>query len=248
MFHNKNVIITGAGRGIGRALALGFAAQGATVLIHYGHAQQEAEEVVREIELAGGRALLAQANLTMPSEVLNLVNYASSALGPIDVWINNAGASANSSEAQGLGEEERFERMMAVDVMGTWRCCRMVEPNMREGGCILTTGWDHAFDGAPGFINLLYATSKGAVISMTRCLAQEFAPRVRVNCIAPGWIETTWAQSRPESFRKRIEQRIPMGRWGTPNDIVEAALFLASPAASFITGQVLVIDGGEVMR
>ena len=248
MFHNKNVVITGAGRGIGRALALGFAAQGATVLVHYGHAQQEAEEVVRQIELAGGHALLAQADLTMTSEVSNLVNYARLVLGPIDVWINNAGASANSSEAQDLSEEARFERMMAVDVMGTWRCCRVVEPHMREGGCILTTGWDHALDGAPGFINLLYATSKGAVISMTRCLAQEFAPRVRVNCIAPGWIETTWAQSRTESFRKRVEQQIPMGRWGTPDDIVEAALFLASPAASFITGQILVVDGGEVMR
>jgi 3-oxoacyl-[acyl-carrier protein] reductase len=182
------------------------------------------------------------------SEVSNLVNYASSALGPIDVWVNNAGASANSSEAQGLSEEARFERMMAVDVMGTWRCCRAVEPYICEGGCILTTGWDHALDGAPGFVNLLYAASKGAIIAMTRCLAQQFAPRVRVNCIAPGWIETGWAQSRTESFRKRIEQQIPMGRWGTPNDIVQAALFLASPSASFITGQVLVVDGGEVMH
>jgi 3-oxoacyl-[acyl-carrier protein] reductase len=248
MFRNQNVVITGAGRGIGRALALGFAAQGATVLVHYAHAQKEAQEVVSQVESEGGRAFLAQADLTVTSEVTHLVNDAKSALGPIDVWINNAGASANSSEAQGLSEEERFERMMAVDVMGTWRCCQAIAPHMRDGGCILTTGWDHALDGAPGFINLLYATSKGAVIAMTRCLAQELAPRVRVNCIAPGWIETTWAKSRTESFRKRIEQGIPMSRWGTPDDIVGAALFLASPAASFITGQVLVIDGGEVMR
>lgn len=248
MFHNKNVVVTGAGRGIGRALALAFAEQGANVLVHYGHAEQEAEEVVRQINEAGGRAMLAQADLSRPEEAYRLVTQAYTTLGPIDVWINNAGASANSEEARGLSEEERFARVMAVDVMGTWCCCRAVAEHMREGGCILNMGWDHALDGAPGFVSQLYAASKGAVISLSRSFAQELAPRVRVNCIAPGWVENDWAQSRPESFRKKVEQRIPLGRWGTPSDIVSAALFLASPAASFITGQVLVVDGGEVMR
>jgi len=248
MFHNKNVVITGAGRGIGRALALGFAVQGASILVHYGHAQQDAEEVVRQIESTGGRALLARADLHIASDVSRLVTQAYETLGPIDVWINNAGASANTSETQGLSEEERFERVMAVDVMGTWLCCRSVAEHMRPGGCILTTGWDHAFVGAAGFVNLVYATSKGAVIAMTRCLARELAPGVRVNCIAPGWIENEWAQRRTESFRQHVEQGIPMKRWGISDDIVAAALFLASPAASFITGQVLIVDGGEVMR
>lgn len=248
MFHNKTVVVTGAGRGIGRALALGFAAQGATVLVHYGHAQQNAEAVVHQIESTGGQAILAQADLTVPAEVSRFVTQAKEISGAIDVWINNAGASANTSETQRLSEEERFERVLAVDVLGTWRCCRAVAEHMNAGGCILTTGWDHVFDGAPGFVNLLYATSKGAIIAMTRCLARELAPRVRVNCIAPGWIENEWAQSRSESFRERIKQHIPMERWGTPDDIVQAALFLASPAASFITGQVLVVDGGEVMH
>lgn len=248
MFHNKTVVVTGAGRGIGRALALGFAAQGATVLVHYGYAQQNAEAVVHQIESTGGQAILAQADLTVPAEVSRFVTQAKEISGAIDVWINNAGASANTSETQRLSEEERFERVLAVDVLGTWRCCRAVAEHMNAGGCILTTGWDHVFDGAPGFVNLLYATSKGAIIAMTRCLARELAPRVRVNCIAPGWIENEWAQSRSESFRERIKQHIPMERWGTPDDIVQAALFLASPAASFITGQVLVVDGGEVMH
>lgn len=248
MFHNKNVVITGAGRGIGRELALAFAGQGATVLVHYGHAHQQAEEVVRQIEAAGGKAILAQADLSRSEEALRLVEHAQTTLGPIDVWINNAGASVNSAETQGLSEEERFERVMTVDVMGTWRCCQAVAPHMGDGGCILNLGWDHALDGAPGFVSQLYATSKGAVISMTRSLARTLAPLVRVNCIAPGWIENDWARSRPESFRQRIEQGIPMKRWGTAHDIVAAALFLASPAASFITGQVLIVDGGEVMR
>ena len=248
MFHDKNVVVTGAGRGIGRALALAFAEQGANILVHYGHAQQEAEEVVRQITATGGKAMLAQADLSRPAEAYLLVSQAAAMLGPIDVWINNAGASANSAETLGMSEEERFERVLAVDVMGTWCCCHAVAEHMRDGGCILNLGWNHALDGAPGFINQVYAVSKGAVISMTRSFACTLAPRVRVNCIAPGWVENDWSQSRSESFRKKVEQRIPLGRWGTTSDIVSAALFLASPAASFITGQVLVVDGGEVMR
>jgi len=248
MFHNKHVVVTGAGRGIGRALALAFAAQGATVLVHYGHARQQAEDVVRQIESEGGRAMLIQADLFLPSEAARLVAQAHEKLDSIDVWINNAGASANSEEVRGLSEDDMFERIMAIDVRGTWRCSRDVAPYMNEDGCILTLGWDHALDGAPGLPSQLYAMSKGAIISLTRCLAQELAPRVRVNCIAPGAIENEWALSRSESFRKKVEQRIPMKRWGTSADIVEAALFLASPAASFISGQVLLVDGGDVMR
>ncbi|MDQ2904072.1 MAG: SDR family oxidoreductase [Ktedonobacteraceae bacterium] len=248
MFHNKNVVVTGAGRGIGRELALAFAAQGAAVLVHYGHARDQAEEVVRQIEAMGGQATAMQADLSVASEVSGFVTRACETLGPIDVWINNAGASANSEESQGLSEEQIFARMLAVDVMGAWLCCRAVAGAMREGGCILNTGWNHVFDGAPGFANQAYATSKGAVIAMTHCFARELAPRVRVNCIAPGWIENEWARSRPPAFRERVAQSIPLGRWGMPGDIAAAALFLASPAASFITGQVLVVDGGEVMR
>jgi 3-oxoacyl-[acyl-carrier protein] reductase len=248
MFANKAVVVTGAGRGIGRELALGFAKEGATVLVHYGRARTNAEEVVSQIEALGGRAILAQADVSVSTEVDRLVNVARTALGPIDVWINNAGASVNSAETQGLSEEERFERVMTVDVMGTWYSCRAAAKHMRDSGSILNLGWDHALDGATGFVGQLYATSKGAVIAMTRGLAREFAPRVRVNCIAPGWVENEWARSRSELFRKKVEQRIPMGHWGTSADIVAAALFLASPSASFITGQVLVVDGGEVMR
>lgn len=248
MFSQKTVVVTGAGRGIGRELALGFARQGVSVLVHYGHAQREAEDVVRQIEALGSHALLAQADVSVAADVMRLVDEARTKLGPVDIWINNAGASANSTETAGLSEEERFERVMAVDVIGAWNCCRAVVEYMREGGCMLNIGWNHALDGAPGLVSQLYAVSKGAVIAMSRGLAREFAPRVRVNCIAPGWVENDWARSQSESFRKKIEQRIPLGRWGTASDIVAAALFLASPSAAFITGQVLIVDGGEVMR
>ncbi len=248
MFQNKTVAITGAGRSIGRALALGFAAQGATVLVHYAHSRQGAEEVVQQIEAEGGHALLAQADLRQPDEVARMVQDAYTRLGPIDVWINNAGASANTAETKGMSEIEIFERIMHVDVMGTWRCCREVEQYMRPGGCILTTGWDRALDGAPGLPNQMYAMSKGAIMSLTRCLAAEFAPRVRVNCIAPGRIENEWAQTLSSKSHANAVQSIPLKRWGLPEDILNTALFLASPAASFITGQVILVNGGEIMR
>jgi 3-oxoacyl-[acyl-carrier protein] reductase len=246
MFSSKNVVITGAGRGIGSALALGFAKQGASVLVHYAHSQLEARGVVQQIKAMGGSAQALQA--VLPEEAERLVAEAVAHFGAIDVWINNAGASANSSETGGLDEEARLKQVMEVDVMGTWRCCRAVATHIREGGCILNIGWNHALDGAPGLVSQLYATGKGAVIAMSRSMARELAPRVRVNCIAPGWIENEWARSHSQAFRDKIASQIPMQRWGTPEDIAQAALFLASPNASFITGQVLVVDGGEVMH
>src|SRR5256885_2105277 len=248
MFVGKNVAITGAGRNIGRALALGFARQGATVLVHYSHSRQGAEEVVTQITESGGNAWLIQADLRNPEETAHLVREAHERLGLIDTWINNAGASANSTETIGMSEIELFERMVGVDILGTWRCCREVEPYMRDGGCILTTGWDRALDGAPGLPNQMYAISKGAIMSLTRCLAAEFAPRVRVNCIAPGRIENEWSHSLSAATREKVRQGIPLKRWGTPDDILGTALFLASPAASFITGQTIVVNGGEIMR
>ncbi len=248
MFEGKQVVITGSGRGIGRAMALAFASQGARVLVHYGHARSEAESVVAQIEAAGGYALSVQADLTRKEEALQLVELAREKLGTIDVWINNAGASANTSEAEDLDEIARFERMLAVDVLAAWICCRGAAEGMSDGGSILNIGWNHALDGAPGFVSQLYSASKGAIISLTRSLARTYAPRLRVNCLVPGWIENEWALERPESFRQRIAGQIPLNRWGTSTDIVNAALFLSSSAASFITGQVLPVDGGEVMH
>ena len=150
MFKGKNVVVTGAGRGIGRTLALGFAEQGASVLVHYFHSRQGAEDVVREIEIRGGHAMLLQADLRQPEQIATFVTEAHTLLGPFDVWINNAGASANSKETQGMSDVAMFERLMAVDVMGTWQCCRKVAPLMHDGGCILTIGWDGAFVGTAG--------------------------------------------------------------------------------------------------
>jgi 3-oxoacyl-[acyl-carrier protein] reductase len=246
ILQGKTAVITGAGHGIGRTLALGFAEQGATVMVHYASSEQGAQEVVAQIQQQGGRALLAQADLRKAEEVSHLVEQAHEQLGTIDIWINNAGASANSQETHGMSESDVLERMVQVDIMGTWHCCHTVEPYMSDGGCILNTGWNGALAGAPGFTSQMYAMSKGAIISLTRCLAVEFAPHIRVNCIAPGYIENDWSRGLSTSTRQRLIRNVPLQRWGTAEDILGTALFLASPAASYITGQVIVVDGGEV--
>lgn len=248
MLYGKTVVVTGAGRGIGRTLALGFAEQGATVLVHYAYSRQGAEDVLQQIKTTDGYAALLQADLSQPEQITRFVKEAHSMLGSIDIWINNAGASANSRETQGMDEIAVFERLMAVDVMGAWQCSRQVEPLLRDGGCILTMGWDGAIAGAPGLTNQLYAMSKGAIMALTRCLAIEFAPRIRVNCIAPGWIENEWSGSLSEGTRQKMIHNVPMQRWGTAQDILDIALFLASPAASYITGQIIPVNGGEIRQ
>ncbi len=248
MLKGKTVVITGAGHGIGRTLALGFAAEGARVLVHYHRSQEGAEDIVHQIETQGGQAVLMQADLSQLNSITQFITDAHSLLGPFDVWINNAGASANSKETQGMSEIALFERMMAVDVMGTWQCCRNIKPFMRNGGCILTIGWDGALSGAIGLTSQLYAMSKGAILSLTRCLALEFAPHTRVNCIAPGWIENEWSQHLSEDSHRRLIQNVPMQRWGTAEDVLGLALFLTSPTATYITGQIISVNGGQVMR
>ncbi len=248
MLKGKTVVITGAGHGIGRTMAMGFAAEGASVLVHYHHSRQGAEDVVRQIETQGGQAVLVQADLSQLDAIPQFVTDAHSLLGPFDVWINNAGASANSKETQGMSEIAMFERMMAVDVMGTWQCCRNIKPFMRNGGCILTIGWDGALSGAIGLTSQLYAMSKGAIISLTRCLALEFAPHIRVNCIAPGWIENDWSQHLSESTHQKLIQNVLMQRWGTAEDVLGVALFLASPAATYITAHIIPLNVVKVLH
>ena len=247
-FRSKRVVVTGAGRGIGRTLALGFAREGAAVLVHYAHSQQGARKVVEEIQSHGGLASMIQADLSDPEEIADFTKNIYEEAGEIDVWINNAGASANSKETKRLSELQMFNRVMSLDVMGAWQCCRRVEPYMSDKGCILNIGWDGALYGLPGLTSQLYAMSKGAIMSLTRTLAVEYAPRIRVNCIAPGWVENEWSSSLPESSRQRMAGQVPLKRWGTADDVLGAALYLASPAASYVTGQTLLINGGEIMR
>lgn len=242
-------VVTGGGRGIGRGIALALAGAGALVIAAYAQAEAAARETVVAIEAAGGRAEVAQVDVTVAADVERLADRAAVLGGP-HLWVNNAGASANSSESAGLSEEERWDRVMRVDVKGTWLCCRAAAPRIRAagGGAIVNVGWNHAYDGYGGLVGEIYAASKAGVLALTRSLAREWAPDVRVNAVAPGWIENEWSAGRPAAFRERVAGSIPARRWGRAEDVAAAVLYLCSPGAAYVTGQTLVVDGGEVMR
>ncbi|HLZ23312.1 MAG TPA: SDR family oxidoreductase [Ktedonobacterales bacterium] len=242
-------VVTGGGRGIGRAISVALGAAGALVVVAYGHAEAPALATVAAIRTAGGNARAARADVTLADDVEHLAGIAAELGGP-HLWINNAGASANSSESAGLSDEERWDRVMRVDLKGTWLCCRAAAPHIRAaaGGVIVNVGWNHAYDGYGGLVGEMYAASKAGVLALTRSLAREWAPDIRVNAVAPGWIENEWSSGRTAAFRERVAGEIPLRRWGRPEDIAAAVLYLCSPGAAFVTGQTIVVDGGEVMR
>lgn len=242
-------IVTGGGRGIGRAIALGLAHEGARVLVAYHNSSEGAGDTVAAIAESGGEAEALHANVTHAADLEALAEVAVRLGGP-HIWVNNAGATANTSETPNLSDEERFELALQVDLKGTWLGCRIAAPRIRAagGGAIVNMGWDHALDGAPGLVSQIYAASKAGVLALTRSFAQEWAPDVRVNAVAPGWVENDWSATRSEAFRQRVTDKIPLRRWGRAEDIAAAVVYLCSPAAAYITGQTLVVDGGEVMR
>ncbi|MEO7000682.1 MAG: SDR family oxidoreductase [Ktedonobacterales bacterium] len=245
-------VVTGGGRGIGRAIARTLAAQGAHVLVGYHTSADAAQRLVSELQAQGHQATAQQVDVTRTEEVEALTEVAATLGGP-HIWVNNAGASANSSETSGLSDEERWERVMQVDVRGCWLGCRAAAPRIRAagGGVIVNIGWNHAYDGAPdgqGVVGQIYAASKASVLALTRSFAHEWAPQVRVNAVAPGWVENDWSATRSDAFRELVAQGVPLRRWGRAEDIAAAVAWLASPAAAYITGQTLIVDGGEVMR
>jgi 3-oxoacyl-[acyl-carrier protein] reductase len=165
----------------------------------------------------------------------------------INIWINNAGADLLTGEAANWSFEKKLAALWQVDVVATLRLSRLVGQHMRErgGGVIINMGWDQAEMGMAGDSGELFAAAKGAVMAATRSLAKTLAPTVRVNCLAPGWIRTEWGEQASAEWQQRAVQESSMKRWGEPEDVARVACFLASPAAAFITGQVIHINGGR---
>ena len=168
--------------------------------------------------------------------------------GGLDIWVNNAGADTLTGEAAGWSFARKLEELLAVDVKATLLLSRAVGQRMkgRGRGVVLNMGWDQAETGMEGDSGQLFAAAKGAVISFSKSLALTLAPEVRVNCLAPGWIQTAWGQTASETWQQRVRRETPLGRWGTPEDVAAAARWLVSPAASYITGQVIRVNGGAV--
>ena len=242
----QTAVVTGSSSGIGRAIALELAAAGADVVVHARDSRQAAEEVAEQIRLQGRQANIALCDLADEESHDSLVEQAWAWRGHVDIWINNAGADVLTGEAAHRTFEQKLAELWRVDVNATLRLSRLVGARMkaRGSGTIVNIGWDQAEHGMAGDSGELFTATKGAVMAFTRSLAKSLAPEVRVNCLAPGWIKTAWGGRASAYWQERAERESLLGRWGTPKDVARAARFLVSPAASFITGQVLPVNGG----
>ena len=244
----RRAVVTGSSSGIGRAIALQLAAAGAEVLIHANRSISAGETLRKEITAQGRRCAFLQADLGTTEGADSFFEAALETLGNIDIWINNAGVDILTGEGAKLSYGEKLEALIAVDLRASMLLARRAGAAMKErgGGVILTMGWDQAAVGMEGESGELFGAVKGGVMAFTRSLALSLAPEVRVNCLAPGWIRTAWGEEAPAEWQERVLREVPLERWGTPADIAATALFLVSDAASFISGQVVNINGGAV--
>jgi 3-oxoacyl-[acyl-carrier protein] reductase len=243
----KVVVVTGASSGIGRAIAGRCAGAGADVLISYRRNRRGADEVAGELAATGRRVEVLQADIAREEDVATLSREARARFGQVDVWINNAGADILTGEATRLTPLEKLDLLLAVDVRGTvlasWAAAKLMREQGR-GGVIINMSWDHVTLGMAGENPVLYSVAKGAVMSFSKSFAREVAPDIRVNILAPGFIETAFGQDANPRFREEVVEQTPLKRWGTPADVAAAALFLASDEAAFVTGQMIMVNGG----
>jgi 3-oxoacyl-[acyl-carrier protein] reductase len=245
----RRVVVTGGSSGIGRAIAGRFAAAGADVLLTYRGNRRGAEEAVQELSATGRRVLVQQADISRDEDVAALARKAREGLGGVDVWVNNAGADILTGHGGKLSPREKLDLVLAVDVRGTvlasWAAAELMREQGR-GGVIINMSWDHVTLGMAGENPVLYSVAKGAIMSFSKSFAREVAPDIRVNILAPGFIETAFGKDANPRFRDEVIKMTPLERWGTPDDVAGAALFLASDDARFLTGQMIMVNGGVV--
>lgn len=246
----QTAVVTGSSSGVGRAIALELASAGANVVVHARHSAVAAKRVAAEIRKLGRESLVVMFDLADPENHERLVELAWNWRGGVQVWVNNAGADVLTGEAAAWTFERKLEQLWRVDVTATMRLSRLVGARMLQcsqdpAGVILNMGWDQAEHGMAGESGEMFAAVKGAVMAFSKSLARSLAPRVRVNCLAPGWIKTAWGEKASEYWQDRAKGESLLQRWGTPEDVARVARFLASPAGGFVTGLVVPINGGS---
>ena len=244
----KRALVTGSSQGIGAEIAKLFAKEGATVFINHRPGGHRKEPVLGSITRAGGRASVIHADVSDPKSVDVMYREIRRRAGGLDILVNTAGVADKSIWNPDLRGTtlEMWKRVFAVDAFGTFLCTQGAMELMGRGSSVVNVASTPALVGDTE--GLVYASAKGAVVSMTRMLAKMLAPSTRVNCMAFGSFETSWVDWLDPDQRKSYKEAIPMGRFGSPREAASVALFLASEDSSFITGQVIVVDGGEALR
>jgi len=242
----KAALVTGASRGIGRAVALALAEAGADVLVNYAGSREAAEEVAERIRGLGRRAETFRANVAEAAQAEALVKFAFDTFGKLDILVNNAGITRDNLLIR--MKEEEWDEVIAVNLKGVYNCLKAAaRPMMKQrSGTIINISSVVGVIGNAGQVN--YAAAKAGVIGLTKSAAKELASRgITVNCVAPGYIATDMTEKLGDDVKEAVLAHIPMGRMGAPEEVAKVVRFLASEAASYMTGQTLHVDGGMYM-
>lgn len=245
-------IVTGSAVGVGRATAIELAKRGASVVVNYSRSENEAKETVAEVERQGGRTLLVRADVSQDDQVRAMVARTIEVFGAVHVLVNNAATTAfvNFADLDGLSEEQ-WDRILAVNLKGPFFCSRAVAGSMRTAGEGAIVNIASVAGTRAVGSSIAYAASKAGLINLTVALARVLAPEVRVNCVAPGFIDSRWLRQGLGDFyeaaKRRTAEQTPLGRVSTPEDIAQVVLGLIE-GADFVTGQTITVDGGNGIR
>lgn len=246
MLDGKSAIVTGASRGIGRAIALELAKQGANVAVNYAGSVEKAQQVVHELQELGVKAFKIQADVSNETEVKAMMKEVVSTFGSIDILVNNAGITRDNLLMR--MKEEEFDQVINTNLKGVFMCTKAVTRQMmkQRSGRIINVASIVGVSGNPGQAN--YTAAKAGVIGLTKTTAKELASRnILVNAVAPGYIATDMTDALNDEQKKAVFDLIPLGKLGQPEDVAKVVRFLASDDANYLTGQTIHIDGGMVM-